>query len=91
MGGEEFCVVITCMGAQNTKLFFTNLCEAIASTAIDVGVEYKHKPLKITVSIGVVWSVVSILDELIWLADQNLYLAKEQGRNRVVMSQKKPG
>ncbi len=88
MGGEEFCVVITGMGVENTKLFFITLCEAVASTPIDVGGD--HEPLRITVSIGVVVSAVASLDELIRVADQNLYLAKEQGRNRVVMSKKKP-
>ncbi len=42
---------------------------------------------KITVSIGISsWSEVSSIEDWLEISDKRLYLAKEQGRNRVVFS-----
>jgi diguanylate cyclase (GGDEF)-like protein len=84
MGGEEFCILFPVEDKQVGEQFFTSLCETIASTTIDIGGE--HKPLCVTVSIGVVIAVSGVLDELVRDADLNLYEAKEQGRNRVIFS-----
>lgn len=84
LGGEEFCVLLADMDKETSHQFFVGLCETVAQTAIDIGGE--HVPLNETVSIGVHAGIIGSLDEIIREADQNLYEAKETGRNRVVIS-----
>jgi diguanylate cyclase (GGDEF)-like protein len=83
VGGEEFCVLLIDTDEQQSKYFFSGLCELIATTPIVFGED--SKSLQVTVSIGVIVSTTGSLDELIIEADQKLYIAKAEGRNRVVM------
>lgn len=85
-GGEEF-VFLTCYHSED-KLF--KMAESIRHAIYD-----KHMPHEkndccnvVTVSIGAVVSLNKnkTLDEVFDKADGNLYKAKEEGRNRVVIS-----
>ena len=83
-GGEEFYGV--CIGNTRSSMEFAErLRESIAAFPM----EYQGHPISVTISIGVAAAsefVEADMDQLIELADQRLYKAKQQGRNRVVGS-----
>jgi diguanylate cyclase (GGDEF)-like protein/PAS domain S-box-containing protein len=82
-GGEEFCLLVTGIKAQQAQAFadqIRKLIEHTCGAAVIPG-----EPVRITASFGVAAfdSGASTLAELIKQADQALYLAKTEGRNRV--------
>ena len=81
-GGEEFCVIAIAMDAANAFLLADRLRELISRTVF----EQNGRVMQVTVSIGVSTWVPDVGDrfeELIRLADDALYRAKREGRNRV--------
>ncbi|MGH1600623.1 diguanylate cyclase [Campylobacter majalis] len=79
-GGEEFCIALKDVVKEEAVRFFVNLRAAIAESVVSI----KGESVKITVSIGVAfydreYSIKEIID----IADEALYQAKENGRNRV--------
>lgn len=82
-GGEEFCVLVPGAGAERGRV----VAEAIRSGLEGVKMEFEGEGIRVTLSAG-----VAALDEgtfetpgaLLRLADENLYRAKREGRNRVV-------
>lgn len=81
-GGEEFVYIQALDENQDPRECLDYLREQIA--AIDLrGPEGEAVPL--TVSIGATLNPASSIDEMLSIADQGVYLAKEQGRNRVVL------
>lgn len=79
-GGEEFCIVLKNVSNEEAVKFFVNLRANIASC----NVQLKKEQINFTVSIGVAFGRSDYkLDELLELADEALYRAKENGRNRV--------
>ena len=79
-GGEEFCIALKNVSNEEAVKFFVNLRANIASCNVQLKKEQKN----FTVSIGVAFSRSDYrLDELLELADEALYRAKENGRNRV--------
>ena len=86
LGGEEFGVLMSETDMQNSALMAQNICDAI------MGLRIEHKGSKIndyvTISVGVVSCEItpSLNDEyIITLADEMLYKAKENGRDRYVV------
>lgn len=85
-GGEEFAVVLPQYNLEVASELAQQICLSIEQAAI----VHKHSPVKevISVSCGVA-SIIPTKDTdvntLIDFADQALYAAKEQGRNRVVI------
>jgi len=79
-GGEEFCIIATNISNENISLFFNDIREGISQLSVDTNDE----DIKVTVSIGVSLSIGDDIDEMIKAADENLYKAKNDGRNRVV-------
>jgi diguanylate cyclase (GGDEF)-like protein len=82
-GGEEFIIALPETKLQGAISVAEAICSAIAALTIP------HKTSsvsdKITVSMGISSQIPTLdisPDRLIDLADQALYLAKEQGRNR---------
>lgn len=85
-GGEEFAILSADSDRESLQQLAQKLCHQVAAAAIP------HRSSGIadilTVSIGGAWRLAAPdqhQDSLIKAADQQLYLAKEQGRNRVVL------
>lgn len=88
-GGEEFAAVLPDTCAEGATIVAESMREAIER----LGITHRHSSAAsiVTVSIGVATTVPSRADDhgfadLLKCADQALYRAKEEGRNRWVMS-----
>lgn len=83
-GGEEFCVLLDRLDAAQAEA----VGERVRETIADLSVSFGDNSLKTTISVGISFNIPSSLrsDELIRRADEALYRAKENGRNRVVMA-----
>ncbi|SDK11717.1 diguanylate cyclase (GGDEF) domain-containing protein [Methylophilus rhizosphaerae] len=88
-GGEEFCILLPNTGEQEAMVLAERIRRTIEKTPVSIaGVESMHddtRAIKCTVSVGAVSSetVGYALDGMFAAADQNLYKAKQHGRNRV--------
>jgi diguanylate cyclase (GGDEF)-like protein len=83
-GGEEFLVICPDTGAQAAVQCAERLRVSIAAQALDLQNGSEHK---MTVSIGVAEKneTIDTLEALLIRADNNLYAAKEAGRNRTIL------
>src|SRR5665213_279434 len=81
IGGEEFASVLYDTSQEKAVAVAERIREAFAQAAQEVD----GRPVCATVSIGLVHSEAAAIDvsELLAQADQALYFAKENGRNRV--------
>lgn len=80
-GGEEFLVVLPGTGLEAAEARAEEYRRALESTPVVT----ENASLMITLSAGVACSYREVAaDELVRLADQALYRAKEAGRNRVI-------
>ncbi len=81
LGGEEFAAILYDTSREKAVVASERMRETFARIAQDVG----GRPVCATVSIGLVHCEGPVLDvpELLAQADQALYFAKENGRNRV--------
>lgn len=79
-GGEEFLLVCQGLKEDDVDDFTTKLLDVAASFNYDCG----DQPRKITVSMGVSYCIPGDIDEkeVIKRADQGLYEAKKNGKNR---------
>jgi len=80
-GGEEFCILAAHSQGEDIFARYDKLRRKIESSPMDVD----GKPVTVTVSMGVCTEDGTITDR-IKQADSRLYVAKETGRNRVVMA-----
>lgn len=79
-GGGEFCVLLKNVSQEDAVKFFVGLRAAIAANPVNI----KNESVKISVSIGVTFGKSDYnVDEILELADEALYRAKENGKNRV--------
>ena len=83
-GGEEFMLILTNTERSGAAAFCNRLRESLERTPIAVA---DGAIIHLTASFGVAdYSVGNAAaQDLLRIADQNLYLAKAQGRNRVVL------
>jgi len=81
-GGEEFFVVMPATSALEAAGVLKRMCAAVAAAAIIAD----GRPLKVKMSLGGATWAGEAIDKLIARADDALYVAKDQGRNRVVMA-----
>jgi len=82
LGGEEFAIVM-----PETELrAATEVADRLRQTIASQNITLNHQTLRCTVSIGVaaLQPHDSDIDALLHRADQALYIAKQDGRNRVV-------
>jgi diguanylate cyclase (GGDEF)-like protein len=82
IGGEEFALLLPETEAAQARTVAARIQSSLAVQPFLVDGE----PLVLTVSIGLAAATLSMsgIDALMKAADQALYSAKEQGRNRVV-------
>ncbi len=80
-GGEEFCLLLKDIPPIAAEHFFQALCREIAQTDVEVDLDHY---IRFTVSIGVETVAMDRLEEMVKEADNNLYEAKNSGKNRVV-------
>ena len=79
-GGEEFVIFLAKTDVDSAKMVADRLCETIAKVVVHAD---DNTPVTFTVSIGISSSDVSDnIDHLIKMADEALYRAKNNGRNR---------
>jgi diguanylate cyclase (GGDEF)-like protein len=85
-GGEEFVILIRGnFDKERAKLF----CERVRKSIESYEFNYDGKKISITISLGLCLeygSNISSLQDLIRQADEALYRAKKNGRNRVQCS-----
>lgn len=80
MGGEEFLILLS--GVDLTTA--TRVAERMRAAIESMRIEYRGQQIQVTASFGVTrWNGQSLLDDLIRHADEALYHAKKNGRNRV--------
>jgi diguanylate cyclase (GGDEF)-like protein len=80
-GGEEFVVVLAAAGLEEARAVGERLREAVAATPFMT----EQGEISMTVSVGLATTdAYASADELLAAADQNLYNAKNAGRNQVV-------
>ncbi len=81
-GGEEFCILLEGVSQQQALKNAESIRQAIDCTPI----RYLDRAISVTISIGLAEAhASSCIDETNRQADANLYAAKSQGRNRVVV------
>ena len=88
IGGEEFAVIVSVDSEEEARL----IAEKLRRSVEDLGLEHEYNPVarKVTISVGLKTHAYSggqlSPTELIFRrADDALYLAKENGRNQVVV------
>lgn len=77
-GGEEFCVILTNTHMKNA----IDVMERFRVKTENMLIEFQNISFRMTLSIGLNEKVSSSFDEMISLADEKLYKAKNDGRNR---------
>jgi diguanylate cyclase (GGDEF)-like protein len=83
-GGEEFIILVSDLSTAQVLGVAERIRQAVVQQSMDIG----HNRIQVTASLGVVSSDTTQLlplDVMISHADQALYQAKQQGRNRVVV------
>lgn len=81
-GGEEFAVLLPCIDHAGAEAVAQRLRAAVAALALT----HQGRRVPLTCSIGVHSVAACTAAQVISGADQALYAAKRQGRNRVVTS-----
>ncbi len=86
-GGEEFVAFLRNVDAQTAPLVANRLREAVAESVVYAE---DDQPVRFTVSVGVALSGVSDnIGVMLKMADDAMYAAKQNGRNRVVIYDEK--
>jgi diguanylate cyclase (GGDEF)-like protein len=78
-GGEEFCVQIPRATVEQAHKKF----EVVRKAIEDLTITSEEHTFKITISIGITSNPSTSLQNMIDVADQALYVAKQSGRNQV--------
>jgi len=80
VGGEEFFLLFT--DAEKAA----DECESFRLKVAQSQIRFNEAVINFTISIGMTRHLSSSLDGMLKLADENLYHAKQTGRNRIVLS-----
>jgi len=79
-GGEEFCIILT-----NTSMnHAVSVMERVCSQVEQMMIEINTISFRMTLSVGMSDKMLGSLEQMIALADEKLYQAKDQGRNRII-------
>ena len=85
LGGEEFAMLMPLTDHEAAYRIVDRLREAVAAIAIPT---VDGRTVSVTISIGMAMFADQAIDRLLLDADRALYLAKERGRNRIVLSER---
>lgn len=80
LGGEEFALLLPDTDLADAQRVAEKLAERLAALRI----VHEGRPLHVTLSMGISLVVDGQGEQALRLADDNLYIAKRQGRNQVV-------
>ncbi len=80
-GGEEFCVVLTNVEDKFIDSTFEKLLHSVRSAKI---ITKNNEVASYTISIGVCATLMDSFEGMLKVADEKLYVAKKEGKNRVV-------
>ena len=82
VGGEEFIAVIDKLNDQSIE----DYCENLRQEIVDLSIKFQDHNINVTMSGGLASSdEIDNLEDLINLADERLYEAKEGGRNQIII------
>ncbi len=81
-GGEEFAIILPEIDRANASSFAEKLRQLVERSVFEF--EETRIPLTVSVGVSLLAPETDSCDSLVKAADENLYLAKEQGRNQVV-------
>ncbi len=79
-GGEEFLFAFVNRDLEEARKILEETLDEIRNTDIDTG----NERICVTMSYGVTFAKEEPLEDLLRRADENLYAAKEGGRNRII-------
>lgn len=86
-GGEEFCILLPQTNLEEAKIVAERLRSAVENMELEIK---KGKTIHVTISVGLAeLDIKDMAEDLYMKADRALYEAKESGRNRVVVYNKK--
>ena len=82
-GGEEFMLILPETDANSLQVIGENVRRVVAATPVGLGVVDDAVAITVSVGMAAFHAGADTADSLIVRADQALYRAKENGRNRV--------
>ena len=85
LGGEEFAMLMPLTDQHSAFRIVDRLRESVSEIAIPVS---DGRTVSVTISVGVATFVGQQIDRLLLDADRALYMAKETGRNRIVLAER---
>lgn len=86
LGGEEFAMLMPLTDQETAYRIVDRLREAVAAIAIPTS---DGRSVSVTISVGMaMFADQQQIDRLLLDADRALYLAKERGRNRIVLAER---
>lgn len=80
-GGEEFCIVCPSTGAQQAEQIAARICKAVRQLELSIN-QLSLGTVTTSVGIAVYPQHAASMDDAIRLADEALYMAKQNGRDR---------
>lgn len=90
-GGEEFAIVLPGASLKNAVKKAKQICKTVADTRYAVEGKTDQEPLSVTISVGVAtYRKGDSVKTIITRADDSLYIAKRNGKNRVVSEKELP-
>ena len=78
-GGEEFCILIENISLENATILLERVRQAFERHLLVID----NLQIKFTVSIGIYYGIKNTLEEMIKIADNELYFCKNNGRNQI--------
>ena len=89
IGGEEFLILLRNVSLEQARVVAEGMRQHIESSSFDLGNQH-HQPLTASIGVSVVTPETVEVSELFSRADQALYQAKSQGRNRIEFAAESP-
>jgi len=81
-GGEEFCILLEYISLKDTISLFQRIINKFEDNIIKVN----NQSFSYTVSIGICYGMEEKLETMIKKSDDNLYVAKNNGKNQLVIN-----